>query len=64
MDGKVFLITNIGEVEYHRKTEKRLSHLANDGTSTGNDNFWEMIMQGYFGIIESHGSITINNKGG
>ena len=64
MYGKTLLVADIGEVEHHRKTEKLVTYLANNGTTTCDNDLREMVMKGNISVIEGHRSVTIYDESG
>ena len=54
LNGEVILITDVGEIEYHREAEKFVAPLMNDCTAPSDDDLREMVVERHFGIAESH----------
>ena len=64
LDGEVILIADIGEIKYHRETEKFVAPLMNNSTAPGDDDLREMIVKGHFVVAESHGRVAIDDECG
>ena len=62
--GETFLVTDVGEIEHHRETQKLVSPMANDGTAPGNDDLGEVVLKGHAGVAESHGGVAIDDERG
>ena len=61
---KALLVAIVGEIEYHRHAEISISPLANDGSTTCDDDLGKMIVQGYAVVAEGHRCVAIDDEGG
>ena len=64
MYGEAFLVADVGEVEYHRQTNELIAPLANDSSTTGDDDLGEVVMKRYAVVAEGHRRVAIDDKRG
>ena len=64
MDGEALLMTNVGEIEYHRHTDELVVPLVYGGTAPSDDDFGEMVVKGHAGVAESHRRVAIDDERG
>ena len=57
-------MAGVGEVEHHRQTQELVPPLPHHGTTTGNDDFREMVVQGHAVVADGHRSLAVDDKGG
>ena len=62
--GKAFLVADVGEIIYHRQPQKFVAPLIYCGSTTGDDNFWEVVFQRNLRVVEGHRRVAIDDERG
>jgi len=64
VQGETFLVAGVGEIKDHRHAEELVAPLADDGTTSRDDDLGKVIVKGYARIAEGHGRFAIDNERG
>ena len=61
---EIILIADVGEVIYRRQTDEFVAPLIDNGSATGDDDLWELVVQGHTVVVHRHRRVAIYDERG